>query len=164
MSCEQLECFPISSSTMSLGSWNQNFSQNWLILGKKILQNITNFPPFCSRDPQLVWKRHICNIFRGSFQKLSRKSNTNPQTLERLLHCKIKLDIENLGCFCKQLRNRDYVLTSSAPGCSSPTLTVSLVSIWCLGLAQQKKSFMALLVCGARRAVKSQLGPWHSLY
>ena len=64
---EQLKCFPVSSSTMSLGSSNPNFSQDRLILGRKET-NLKNhqFVTKCSRDPQWV-------LMKAYFRYLSKQ-------------------------------------------------------------------------------------------
>ena len=49
-----LECFPVSSSAMSLGSWDSNFSQDWQTLAQIYLSKITNLSLF------------VLEIFNGS--------------------------------------------------------------------------------------------------
>ena len=60
MGSEQLECFRISSSPMSLGSWNPNFSQDRPILGKITFLKNHQFVPICSRDPQWATTAGTC--------------------------------------------------------------------------------------------------------
>ena len=54
MCSEQLEYFRMSSSTMSLGSWNPNISQISIFLGKHNFPNIHKFVTICFTDTQWV--------------------------------------------------------------------------------------------------------------
>ena len=73
MYSEQLECLPVSSSTMSLGSGNPNFSQDRHILGKIMFKKTNNLSLFV---PMGLNESVFSISFRKSFQKLSSRSNT----------------------------------------------------------------------------------------
>ena len=81
MCSKQLECFRISSGTMSLGSGNPNLGQYRPILGKITFSKKHQLVPICSRSAELdLMKSFFSSIyFRKSFQNLY--SNSNARTI-----------------------------------------------------------------------------------
>ena len=70
MGTEELECFWISSSTMSLGNWNPNISQDWPIWGKKYIFLNRQFVPICSSYPMGLKAILFSIYFRKKLSKL----------------------------------------------------------------------------------------------
>ena len=56
MRSKQLECFPASSRSRSLGSWNPNLSQIQLNFGTITFSQIRQFFTVCPRDPLHIFK------------------------------------------------------------------------------------------------------------
>ena len=82
MCSEQLKCFPVSSSTRSLGSWNSNFSQMSIFFAKYCFQNFTYSSLFVveSRDPQRVLVKAYWRYLSG---KVLKKRPWDTNSLDR---------------------------------------------------------------------------------
>ena len=104
MFSEQLECFQLSSSTMSLGSLNKNFCQDRPILGRNFvfLKKITNLSLFVRARPtigpnesvfSLFFKQVVKTCWAGQIQK-NYKCFGEKRAL--VPHCKMYLVIETL--------------------------------------------------------------------
>ena len=65
---EEVKCYPGSSSTRYLESWNSNFSQKLQFCSKIHFQTVTNSSLFGLKTPKRSQKRRISNIFQKAYK------------------------------------------------------------------------------------------------